>query len=164
MNNQSRGDRLPYQDQESPLTLREGLAQYYASNPNLIDPSQTSTHEMTRYFANHDASHVAFGTNTSIEDELLNDVWTFFAVDVKYRYYVGELAKTKEEASKVISDLSSWKSLWGGLKGFGLLLVRVPALVWRSRQMTRKWPWQGWEVNLDRPLSDLRREYGLRVF
>lgn len=152
--------RLGYQDQDSTLTLREGLAEYYASNPDLIDPSETSTPEMGQYFANHDASHVAFGTSTKLEDEVLNDVWTFFAVDVNYRYYVSELAKTKEEASQVVKGLR----FWGTIRGVGLMIWRLPALIRRSRKMTRKWPWKGWEVYLDRPLDEIRQELQLRVF
>ncbi len=160
MNSTRASMRLRYQDQDSKLTLREGLAEYYASNKDLIDPSATSTPEMGLYFASHDASHVAFGTSTDIEDELLNDVWTFFAVDVKYRYYVSELTTTKEEALKVVKGIP----FWGTIRGIGLLAWRLPALIWRSRTMTKKWPWRGWEAYLDRPLDEIRRELGLKVF
>ena len=160
MNPTHSAKRLHYQEQDSKLTLREGLAEYYASNEDLIDPSATSTPEMGSYFASHDASHVAFGTSTKIEDELLNDIWTLFAVDVKYRYYVGELAKTKEEAIKVAKGIP----FWGTVRGFGLLVWRFPALVWRSRKMNKKWPWRGWEAYLDRPLDEIRREFRLKVF
>lgn len=102
---------LRYQDQHTDMTLREGLAEYYASNSDLIDPSETSTSEIGEYFANHDASHVAFGTSTRMDDELLNDVWTFFAVDVRYRDYVGDLLTTKEEAVKVVKGFPLWGSI-----------------------------------------------------
>ena len=152
--------RLRYQGQDTDMTLREGLAEYYASNSALIDPSETSTSEIGEYFANHDASHVAFGTSTQIDDELLNDVWTFFAVDVRYRDYVGDLLTTREEAVKVVKSFP----LWGSIVGVGLLIWRFPALVVRSRRMTKKWPWRGWERYLDRPLREIRREFNLRVF
>lgn len=154
--------RLDYQDQDTSLTLREGLAEYYASNPDLIDPAEASTPEIGEYFANHDATHVAFGTSTQIEDELLNDVWTFFAVDVQYRHYVGELANTKVERQAVAKAVLQLQ--WGLVRGFLLLLWRLPSLIVRSRKMVRKWPWRGWQSQLDRPLGEIRREFGLRVF
>ena len=152
------GGQLAYQTQDTQLTLREGLAEYLASNPDLIDPSTTSTREMGAYFANHDASHVAFGTSTRIADELIQDVWTFFAVDVKYRNYVGDLVKAQEglEVAKALP-------FWGTIRGFFHLLRAMPRLLARSFKMPKKWPWTGWEKYLDRPLGEIRREFGIRV-
>ncbi|MCS5635454.1 MAG: hypothetical protein NZ990_02985 [Myxococcota bacterium] len=150
--------RLAYQEQDTRLTLREGLAEYLASNPDLIDTNDTSTGEMAAYFANHDASHVAFGTSTRIEDELIQDIWTLVAIDVKYRNYVGDLVKAKEgmEVAKALP-------FWGTIKGFFHLLTVVPRLLTRSRKMPKKWPWTGWEKYLDKPLSETRQEFGIRV-
>ena len=40
---------LRYVAQESSLTLREGLVEYYAANLGLIDPAEASTPEMQAY-------------------------------------------------------------------------------------------------------------------
>jgi ubiquinone biosynthesis protein Coq4 len=151
--------RLEYQNQHSASTLREGLAQYYASNPNLVDPAHTSTDVMSKYFANHDASHVAFGTSTAIADELVQDLWTFFAVSVKYRKYISELMVAKE-AGPILSSFATTDSI----KRFFRMIRLLPALILRSRRMTEKWPWSGWEDQLDRPLAEIRRAYGIQVF
>lgn len=150
--------RLAYQEQDTPLTLREGLAEYLASNPDLIDTNDTSSGKMAAYFANHDASHIAFGTSTRIEDELIQDIWTLVAIDVKYRNYVGDLVKAKE-------GLQVAKALpfWGTIRGFFHLLRVMPRLLTRSSKMPKKWPWTGWEQYLDKPLSETRREFGIRV-
>ena len=150
--------RLAYQQQDTHLTLREGLAEYLASNPDLIDTNDTSSGEMASYFANHDASHVVFGTSTRIEDELIQDIWTLLAIDIKYRHYVGDLVKAKEglEVAKALP-------FWGTIKAFFHLLGVMPRLLSRSRKMPEKWPWSGWEKYLDKPLAETRREFGIRV-
>lgn len=150
--------RLAYQDQDTHMTLREGLAEYLASNPDLIDTGTASSTEMASYFANHDASHVVFGTTTHIDDELVQDIWTLLAIDIKYRRYVGDLVKAKE-GLKVAQALP----FWGTVKAFFHLIWVMPRLIVRSRKMTRKWPWSGWEVYLDRPLVDTRKEFSIRV-
>lgn len=149
---------LAYQGQESRMTLREGLAEYMASNPDLIDTQDTSSEKMAAYFANHDASHVVFGTSTRIEDELIQDIWTLLAIDVKYRNYVGDLVKAKE-GMEVASSLP----FWGTIKGFFHLLGVLPRLLWRAYKMPEKWPWAGWERYLDRPLCEIRENFGIRV-
>ena len=64
------------------MTLREGLDEYYAANPGLLDPEATSTSTLGAYMNNHDVSHVVFGTDTSLRGEMVPDLWTFLAIDV----------------------------------------------------------------------------------
>jgi ubiquinone biosynthesis protein Coq4 len=149
---------LRYVAQDSSLTLREGLVEYYAANPGLIDPAEASTPEMQAYFGNHDASHVVFGTTTDIGDETLNDIWTFFAMDVGFRDYVVALASADE--AKLILKKTPPLAL---LKALVRLLWLTPVLASRSYRMTQKWHWRGWQDHLDRPLREIRRELGLRV-
>jgi hypothetical protein len=64
-----RDDRVrgAYQAQNSTLTLREGLAEYYKENgkyTRLSKPDEMTDLESARYFRNHDATHVIFGTHT----------------------------------------------------------------------------------------------------
>ncbi len=151
--------RLGYQEQNARLTLREGLAEYYGANPGLVDPRETSTADLGVYLQSHDVSHVFFGTTTSLRDEALQDMWTFLAIDVTKREYVGDFVKT-EEGKQIMTSIR----VWGGLKAFVWLLGMIPSLVWRSRRMTKKWPWRGWESYLDEPLGKTREEFGLRVF
>ena len=150
--------RLAYQDQHTRLTLREGLAEYLSSNPDLIDTAQASSTAMAEYFANHDASHVVFGTSTAIADELIQDIWTLIAIDIRYRDYVGDLMKAKEGL-----EVAAALPVWGTLKGFLTLLRALPRLILRARAMPKKWPWAGWESYLDKPLTVTREEFGIRV-
>ncbi len=147
-----------YQDQDSPLTLREGLAEYQSANPELVDPAQSSD-AGAAFFQSHDACHVVFGTTTAILDEATTDYWTIFGVAITLRQYAAQFFGSQEG-----QDL---------MKTFGWRMILVEGLrtlprfftVWaRARRMTRKWPWIGFERYLDMPLGELRREFGIRVF
>ena len=100
--------RLGYQEQDTRLTLREGLAEYYEANPGLVDPSEASTEDLGVYFRSHDVSHVFFGTTTSLLDEALQDAWTFLAIDVTKREYVGDFVKT-EEGKRIMTSIPIWR-------------------------------------------------------
>ena len=150
--------RLLYQAQESSLTLREGLAEYLAANPGLLDPNQTSTEAIGSHLQNHDVSHVVFGTTTSLRDEMLQDTWTFLATDVSARRYVGDFVKEEEGKELMKAALQ-----WGAISAAIWLVGNLPRLVWCASRMSRKWPWDGWEHYLDSPLADIRREFGIRV-
>lgn len=150
--------RLRYQVQESNLTLRQGLEEYFGANPGLVDPAKASTATIGSYLNNHDVSHVVFGTTTSLRDEILQDTWTFLAVDVSAKQYVRDFVK-EEEGKQIMEGALKW----GAIPGLVRLVWNLPRLFWRSSKMSKKWPWKGWERYLDVPLAEIRREFGIRV-
>lgn len=145
-----------YCEQHSQQTLAEGLAEYYATMPNLLPPEQLSP-ESQELFIPHDACHVVFGCDTSIHDEALVDTWTMFGSDVGIKRY---LAYLKNPDAKQIFDDTGW---WTMLK---LSLSALPDLVrviWRSRRMLSRWPWEHHTLYMHRRLDDIRKEFGIRV-
>ena len=110
------------------------------------------------YFRNHDSTHVVFGTHTGELQEGINDLWTIFGVDIRLRDYAGGFFATDE--SKTIVKQFKLKSmiriLWQTVRLW-------PELRRRARAMTKKWPWTPPEVFLDRPLNELRAEFGIEL-
>jgi hypothetical protein len=92
-----------YQRQDSDLTLREGLAEYYEGHPGLFRPSQL-TKDSARFFRSHDVAHVVFGLDTTLTDEALADAWTLLGTDVGLRRYVGYL-RTNPEAQQLMRQI-----------------------------------------------------------
>ncbi|MEM9276824.1 MAG: hypothetical protein AAGA80_28375 [Cyanobacteria bacterium P01_F01_bin.143] len=150
---------LSYQKQDCALTLREGLDEYYVANSGLFDPKNTSTEILSGYFRNHDVSHVIFGTTTSVSDEALQDMWTFLAVDVTKKEYIFNFIDT-DESKQLMQSLDLWETV----KAIARMIGMMPLLIWRSRKMTKKWPWNDWTSYLDRPLSEICNEFNIRVF
>jgi ubiquinone biosynthesis protein Coq4 len=145
-----------YQRQGATLTLRQGLAQYRQANPQLVSEESASP-EAARFFRSHDLCHVVFGLDTSLEQEVLADAWTFLGVDIRARDYIRyvELPEVKAVALEA-----------GYGRAIRVFLKQLPVIarVWRAaRRMKRKWPWSGHEGYYDRPLDEIRDELGIRL-
>jgi ubiquinone biosynthesis protein Coq4 len=147
---------LRYTSQSSSQTLREGLAEYYEHNPALLDPAHMNP-EAARLFRQHDAAHVVFGCDTSLRGETLIDTWTIFASTIGLPGY---LAYLKLPQVKQLFAQAGARRIATELLRFLPDLVRV---VWRSRRLRRKWPWHDHGEQLDRPLAEIREDFGIRI-
>ena len=150
--------RGQYQWPDSALTLREGLTEYYEVNPGLANPETIDDPVSAAYFRNHDATHVFFGTHTGVHDEIINDLWTAFGVDLPYGEYIRGFFATHEstDIAKMYMNVESVVAMVHGL-------TRIPELWSRARRMNRRWPWKPDPSYYDRPLVELRAEFGLQL-
>ena len=89
--------KLSFQDQSCDLTLEEGLEEYRAylqanGKKQLIDKPNSTV------IRDHDATHVIFGLDTSIEQESLLDSWVLRGCDWKFKELLayGQLPELKE--------------------------------------------------------------------
>ncbi len=153
------GVRGRYQLPDTTMTLREGLDEYYRVNPGLSVPATIPKATSATYFHNHDCTHVVFGTHTGPLHEGVNDLWTLFGVDIRAWDYGRGFVATDE--SKAISKtFFSWNAIVQSLRSARLVFeVRR-----RARAMHAKWPWAPPDALFDRPLTELRAEYGIEVF
>jgi hypothetical protein len=156
-----------YQRQDADMTLREGIDEYFAANPNLLLPSKHDK-ETAGFFHSHDRVHVVFGCDTSFVNELRADFWTIFGSDVGFFNY---LSFIKNPGVKMImNDLSKIhdadKEVFRAeLKKSAREALSTPMKVYlRARKMKKKWPWIGSEAFLDKPLSEIREGFGIEVF
>ena len=76
--------KLSFQDQSCDLTLEEGLEEYRAylqtNGKKLLFDKPGSL-----IIRDHDATHVIFGLDTSLEQESLLDTWVLWGCSWKYR-------------------------------------------------------------------------------
>lgn len=154
------GLRGSYQLPEVTQTLREGLAEYYRVNPGLSEPRKIRDSRSAAYFHSHDTTHVVFGTHTGALHEAANDWWTFFGVDIRIRDYVGGFFATDESAAIMQQFGSPRQSAQLFLHGLRIL----PEVRRRAGQMHKKWPWRPPEEAWERPLCEIRAEYGIQVY
>ena len=149
---------LRYQEQDSSQTLREGLAEYYETNVGGVTKPSDLPPESAALFRSHDLCHVIFGLGTSLADETLVDTRTFFSCDVGMRRYTRYL--TVDQAAKALfKELGYANAVWITL----LSLPRICRAALEAIRMTKRWPWVPPGSFLDRPIADLRREFGIRV-
>lgn len=149
-------ESLRYAEQDASISLREGLDEYYARNPGLLDPGALDT-EGAELFRAHDAGHVVFGCDTSIRGETLIDTWTMAATAIGLRGYLAYLKQP--DVNKIFAETGYGKIAAESMR----VLPDILRVLARSRRLSEKWPWQDWERFLDRPLGELRRDFGIRV-
>ncbi|MGN6516567.1 MAG: hypothetical protein ACTHLR_12105 [Rhizomicrobium sp.] len=150
--------RLAYQEQDSPLTLAQGLGEYYRANGGRVLPPASLPPESAALFKSHDICHVIFGLDTSLYDEAMADTRTLLSCDVGFARYTGYLV-TNKETQAIFKEIGFGAALWGTLK----TLPRMARALRENFRMAKKWPWVPPEEYMERSLGDLRREYGIRV-
>ena len=149
---------LAYQLQDSPLTLAEGLEEYYAANVGRVTRPRDLPAESANLFVSHDICHVIFGLNTAPDDEAMADVRTMLSCDVGVRRYAAYLA-SNTQAQALFKEFGYLRSLWVAIAA-APRLCRALGEAWR---MKRRWPWSPPEAFRARTLADLRSEFGIRV-
>ncbi|MEX1366818.1 MAG: hypothetical protein AB1Z98_27070 [Nannocystaceae bacterium] len=145
-----------YQRPLSPMTLAQGLREYYAVHDNVTPPDQHRP-EAAALFRSHDVGHVVFGTTTDLLDEARTDTWLLFGCDVGL---VGYSRYFKLPEAKAAFDSVGWRTMvrdaWP--------LTKAMWNIWRrTRAMRKPWPWLPPEDVFARPLRDLREEWGIDV-
>lgn len=146
-----------YQEQDSPLTLAEGLEEYYRVNRGVVQRPETLPPESAELFRGHDTCHVIFGLDTTLADETMADTRTLLSCDVGWRKYLGYAKDPMAKA--VFKELGLWRTVWVALR----TLPRMGRAIGENRRMRRKWPWTPPESFQTRTLADLRREFGIKI-
>lgn len=150
--------RWEYQRQDTPMTLSQGLEEYYRANAGRIFRPEHLSNESRDLFRNHDLCHVIFGLDTTLGDEIMADTRTLLSCDVGLRRYARDWL-TAPEAKAIYKEIGIWRPLAALL----LALPRILRGINENRRMRWKWPWHPPSDYLDRSIAALRREYGIRV-
>ena len=105
----------------------------------------------------HDVVHVVFGLGTTLKEEALADTWSMFGTTMGFREYLSYL-KT-DEAKKIIEDV-------GAKRMFVSSILAIPIMckaIYLSRKMKKKWVFTNFEEYLQRPLNQIRAEFGVHL-
>lgn len=151
---------LSFQSQNCDVTLAQGIDEYRAylranGKKQLIDePGSTIIRD-------HDATHVIFGLDTSIEQESMLDSWVFLATKWRLKEL---LAYNKLPEIKQL-----YKDFWHDPGYFKLFMTAIKLLpikftIWkRAKQMNKKWPFVSPDSYMNHKVCDLRKEYGIKI-
>lgn len=144
---------LEYQRPDTKLTLAEGLREYYASRDGLVSGRGLSD-DAREFFRCHDAAHVVFGCSTQLLDEATVKIWSFFGTSAGFGLWRGYRLPESQE----IYEQISWRDT---ARTAAPALLAVPRVLWRCWRMRKRWPWTGFGPQLELPLQEIRREYGI---
>ncbi len=158
--------RAQYIDKTSTQTLREGLEEYYAMNSHVIDPRALPT-EFGKILLAHDVSHVVYGCDTTLYNELKILPLIWWTSD----YTFGDHLKTIQNPTIDSTVRGMYKDfleargvLWLYVSIGFVLLQLLPELVFlrlKTRHRQRWVPFMEFEPLLDRPLLEIRQGFDL---
>ncbi len=137
------------------MTLAEGLAEYYGEYPQLKRGAALSPAAQD-FFRCHDVAHIIFGCDTSLPSEAVVKLSSLFGTTAGLSVLRGYA---------LYDSLDIYRTLPPGeiLRTIAGAVVIVPRTVLRRMRQTKPWPWSDFDAHQDRPLADIRRDYGIVV-
>ena len=155
-------DRPQYMNSNSIQTLREGLLEYYALNPN-VTPPETQPAEFGKILYAHDVGHVVYGCDTGMFDELKILPLFWWTSECTFGTYLK--MKDSPAVDVMYADMIREK---GVLWLYGAVLRVLPTLIptlipiwFKTRKRQKLLPFLEFEPLLDRSLLDIRQEFDL---
>ena len=151
---------LSFQYQDCDITLAEGLEEYRAylrtnGKKQLIDePGSTIIRD-------HDATHVMFGLDTSIEQESMLDSWVFLGTKWKLKELLAynKLPELKQLYKDFLLFSGYFKLIMTAIR---LIPIKLKIRK-RAKQMNKKWPFVSPDSLMNRRVCDLREEFGIKI-
>ena len=159
---------LAYQHQDCDLTLTEGLEIYW-NHLQDVGKNQLVDNENSTVVMDHDCTHVIFGLDSSVEQEMILDRWTKRGTSGYLKYVLDfvRLYLKNLEIREAIRE--NRKNL---IKELGYLtLLRLAITTWpksrvvhkRAKKMKNKWGLRCPQELLNKKICDLRKEYGIVI-
>tara|TARA_B100000963_G_scaffold117688_1_gene102436 strand:- start:84 stop:620 length:537 start_codon:yes stop_codon:yes gene_type:complete len=159
--------KLSFQKQDCDVSLSEGIEEYRnylkANGRYVLGENCSPAERLT--ILNHDAQHVIFGLDTSLEEEAMLDCWLFFGgnyIQLIRDYFSGslELKETKEKVNELVREVGYLKSFYYYSK---VVLLKWPKIFIRTIKMKKKWNYFMSEVLLTEKISSIRDSYNIRI-
>jgi hypothetical protein len=145
---------LSFQSSHCRMTLREGLCELYGSRDDLVTEDGDSG--SSDFFRCHDVAHVVFGCSTTLTNEALVKIWSFFGTTAG----LSLLRDYRSSESRRIYRQIRWRDIPRTVLRSA---VHVPLVLSRCLRMRKRWPWSDFEQYLNVGLDDIRSEFGIRV-
>lgn len=146
---------LTFKHQNSTQTLQQGIEEYSRAFEDQLT-SRSMSPEAITFFRCHDAVHVVFGCDVTLEDEAVVKVTSFFGTDGRAEVMQGYRLP---ESNEIYGGLDWVEIVTTTAKAFFL----VPRTIWRCSRMTKRWPWKDFDRYLGTSLAEIRRQFGITV-
>ena len=157
---------LNYQEESCELTLKEGIEEYRkylkTNNRHVLGENCSENEKLT--ILGHDATHVIFGLDTSLEEEAMLDCWVIFGADVFKiikEFYKGslDLKETNEKVFDLVKEVGYLKYTYLYLR---VIFQKWPKIFFRTRKM-KKWDYFFSLNLLDSKISKIREDYNINI-
>ena len=151
---------LSFQLQNCDITLAEGLEEYRAYL-RTNGKKQLTDEPGSTIIRDHDATHVMFGLDNSIEQESMLDSWVFLGTKWKLKELLAynKLPELKQLYKDFWHDPGYFKLIMTAIK---LLPIKLKIRK-RAKQMKKKWPFVSPDSLMNQRVCDLREEFGIEI-
>ena len=157
---------LNYQDQSCELTLKQGIEEYrnYLRENNRHVLGENCSEDEKLNILCHDATHVVFGLDTSLEEEAMLDCWLFFGGDyfqLIKSFYKGslDLEETNKKNYALFREVGYLKYTYLYLR---VIFKKWPKIFFRAKRM-KKWNYFFSLNLLDSKISKIRKDYNISI-
>jgi len=143
---------------ENNITLRQGLENFHKEyEEHLSHDKADISPEAKAFFRSHDLAHVLFGCDISLYGEGAVKIWTIFGTTLGFwKHITGYQAANAFQLSKSFTFLHVVKNIFK-------FLFAIPKIIFRAKQMNKRWDWNEFEPYLDMPISEIRKEFNIKV-
>lgn len=157
---------LSYQKKSCELTLKEGIEEYRSylkeNNRHVLGENCSEDEKLT--ILAHDATHVIFGLDTSLEEEAMLDCWVIFGggvFKVIKEFYKGslDLKETNEKVFDLVKEVGYLKYTYLYLR---VVFQKWPKIFFRTRKM-KKWDYFFSQNLLESKISKIRKDYNINI-
>ena len=158
---------LSFQKQDCDISLSEGIEEYRnylrVNGRYVLGENCSNAEKLT--ILNHDAQHVIFGLDTSLEEEAMLDCWLFFGgnyIQLIRDYFSGslELNETQGKVNELVKEIGYLKSFYYYSK---VVLLKWPKIFFRTVQMKKKWNYFMPKTLLTEKISSIRDLYNIKI-
>ena len=158
---------LSFQEQLCDLTLEEGIEEYrnYLKDNDRHLLGENCSESEKKAILSHDATHVIFGLDTTLEEEAMLDCWLFFGgnyIQAIKHYFSGvmELTETKKKVSGLVKEVGYFKTFYYYSK---VIFMKWPKISFRAIKMKKKWDYFMPEHLLTTKISEIRNIYNIQI-
>lgn len=138
------------------ITLQDGLEIFHKKNSKYFS-ERTYTKKGEAFLKNHDVAHVVFGCDISIYGEGVVKVWTTFGTTLSFwKVISGYNEANAFELFRMYSFRHISKNIFRFLRA-------IPKTIVRAKAMSKPWPFSAYEAYLNRPISEVRKEFNIQV-
>ena len=143
---------------EERITLRQGLEKFHNDHKELLSQNKMGiSNEARAFFKSHDIAHVLFSCDISLYGEGSVKIWTIFGTTLGFwKHIKGYRDAGAFELSKHFTPAHAVKNIFK-------FLSSIPLLIIRAKGMHKLWPWAEFEAYLDTPISEIRREFNIKI-
>ena len=146
---------LSFQSPDCEITLEESLGEYYGSRDDLVT-GRGASDSARKFFRCHDAAHVVFGCSTTLTNEAMVEIWSFFGTTAGFSLIRDYRSPESKEIYEQIE--------WGDVPGTALRsTVNLPLVLFRCLRMKKRWPWSDFEKYTNVRVAEIRREFGISI-